>query len=438
MSPTVGIFPLLITYPVKQLYYYRFKQFEKWPQFKSSLLWGHLGHVGEAVKVGPPDRHIDFVFEEMRRKLGNPPAFIFDLRPANKLLCIVASHEIADLPKTPVEREFVPFLGHRPILTMQETEWKQLRQRFNPAFSKSHVMTLMPFIMGQVSMFIDTLDSEVRRRRDCSFQDTCGDLTLGVVGANNDDPTEMGEQKEIVQSFRDLHSSYAFDPNVPPIFTDPRARWHRNRMEKKLAKLVKDRTREVFARMKKDHEKHSTTQRKSILVLTLQTTDYFTPDIEEWVCDQFKLFMFAGFDTTSLLLAWLFYRLSLTAHALKAIRDDVMTSLARIPTCQLPKRRSSSPVETLGRMFYTSVVIKETLRLNPPAATSRTIPNGSNAFLRMPDVRDLFIDDLSVYNCHTILHRDDAIYGETKDDFIPERWLPSNGDTKLGSEEVWL
>ncbi|XHG07926.1 hypothetical protein AWENTII_011057 [Aspergillus wentii] len=96
MSPTVGIFPLLITYPVKQLYYYRFKQFEKWPQFKSSLLWGHLGHVGEAVKVGPPDRHIDFVFEEMRRKLGNPPALIFDLRPANKLLCIVASHEIAE------------------------------------------------------------------------------------------------------------------------------------------------------------------------------------------------------------------------------------------------------------------------------------------------------------------------------------------------------
>jgi cytochrome P450 len=33
------------------------------------------------------------------------------------------------------------------------------------------------------------------------------------------------------------------------------------------------------------------------------------------------------------------------------------------------------------------------------------------------------LDNLNIYNCITMIQRDPEVYGDTADDFIPERWL---------------
>ncbi|KAK2749486.1 cytochrome P450 52A11 [Colletotrichum kahawae] len=89
--------------------------------------------------------------------------------------------------------------------------------------------------------------------------------------------------------------------------------------------------------------------------------------------------------------------------------------------------------EVIGQLKYTSAVIKEVLRLHPPAATARYSPQGTGFHLVLPDGSRICADDLMLYNCNYLIHRDPQVYGETKDDFIPERWLDASATDPLTS-----
>lgn len=79
MSFTIALVSLLLAaYIVKRLCYHRFEQFAKWPQLKPSILWGHLGHIQEAVSSGPLDRHIGKSRSEGCRRLFAMSMFCFN------------------------------------------------------------------------------------------------------------------------------------------------------------------------------------------------------------------------------------------------------------------------------------------------------------------------------------------------------------------------
>ncbi|KGO38742.1 Cytochrome P450 [Penicillium expansum] len=44
-----------------------------------------------------------------------------------------------------------------------------------------------------------------------------------------------------------------------------------------------------------------------------------TPEVPTRTCDQLKLFLFAGHDTTSILLQWAFHELARTPHVLRRV-----------------------------------------------------------------------------------------------------------------------
>ncbi|KAG4220137.1 hypothetical protein PC116_g31384 [Phytophthora cactorum] len=74
-------------------------------------------------------------------------------------------------------------------------------------------------------------------------------------------------------------------------------------------------------------------------------------------------------------------------------------------------------------MKYIAAVIKETLRLHPPAATARTTKHGTGFTVRAPDGQQHCLDGMIIYNCETLIHRDPDIYGDTANSFVPERWI---------------
>jgi len=81
-------------------------------------------------------------------------------------------------------------------------------------------------------------------------------------------------------------------------------------------------------------------------------------------------------------------------------------------------------------MTYTSAVIKETMRLWPPAASGRmTMTPYQKPSERKPlTVRtsageEFSLQDVNIYHCNTLIHRDPEVYGDTANQFMPERWL---------------
>ena len=143
-------------------------------------------------------------------------------------------------------------------------------------------------------------------------------------------------------------------------------------------------------------------------------------------CDQIKTFLLAGHDTTSITLSWVFYWLSRTPCALAAVRrelDELFGPEAADPEAVRRQLLSPGSPDLVHRMTYITAVIKETLRLHPPAATARYVPPGTGFTVRTPAGEDRCLDGLIIYNCEGLIQRDPSVYGETANDFVPERWL---------------
>lgn len=83
--------------------------------------------------------------------------------------------------------------------------------------------------------------------------------------------------------------------------------------------------------------------------------------------------------------------------------------------------------ELLSKMTYTAAVIKETLRLWPPAGTARMTRPGAGIRVQT-SIGDYSLEGVSVYNCAILIQRDPEVYGDTANDFLPERWLDNSAN----------
>jgi cytochrome P450 len=136
------------------------------------------------------------------------------------------------------------------------------------------------------------------------------------------------------------------------------------------------------------------------------------------IADQIKTFLLAGHDTTSILLQRLFYALSIHPECLAKIRSEHDTIFGDADPKEIFLSR---PDETLKALVYTSACIKEALRLWPPAGSARMSHNKLK--IRTSDGEEVCLDDTVLYLCHHIIQRDPKVYGETANDFVPERWV---------------
>lgn len=79
-------------------------------------------------------------------------------------------------------------------------------------------------------------------------------------------------------------------------------------------------------------------------------------------------------------------------------------------------------------MPYASAVIKETLRLWPPAGTARLTKAGTGVAVKTLTGEEYPLEGVHVYNCAIMIQRDPAVYGDSADEFVPERWLDGSAD----------
>jgi cytochrome P450 len=133
---------------------------------------------------------------------------------------------------------------------------------------------------------------------------------------------------------------------------------------------------------------------------------------------QIRLFVFAGHDSTASSICYAFYLLSKHPDALARLRAEHDEVLGKDPAAA--SQKISQDPRILNQLVYTLAVIKESLRLFPPAGASRESSH------------DVSIKDDAGNACPTadtilwILHPEIHRWGKywvRGDEFLPERWM---------------
>ena len=154
-------------------------------------------------------------------------------------------------------------------------------------------------------------------------------------------------------------------------------------------------------------------------------------DFKGFAISQMKVFMLAGHDTTSSTLCYIYHTLSRSPLALQRVRvehDDIFGS----DLTQTKVAMTANPY-AFNQLPFTLAVIKETLRLFPPASASR---EGEPGFLLTSDGLQYPTEGSTVWCSHQALHRE-PLYWPQPDSFIPERWLVSDSDPLHPMKGAW-
>ncbi|TGJ78972.1 hypothetical protein E0Z10_g9790 [Xylaria hypoxylon] len=432
---------LTFIFVYRRLYYKRFAQYAKFPQLPSSLLFGHLKIYDEITKRGAVDRDNDDVFLEIYQSLGRPSLVLMDYRPICRPVVFIASHEMAEqiskatklfptsAPKFDLSH-LEPVIGPTSILSAYGEEWRLLRKSFNHGFSLQHLLTLIPTMANKTMVFVRQLDTLSKTGNKFSLVSLSMHLTFDIIGSVimdvdlNAQDVDPSQRSELVRLFTKLLDAYWDDQIHIPWWLKIRTVLRRRRLGRRVERILKSIIRRKYEEQQANlNNNHG--QQLSILCLSLQNTKILSPDILDLTCDQLKTFLLAGHDTPSATIAWIFYELSRNSRALTAVRselDDIFGPRTE-PEGIYAQLISPAGADLVGRMLYTMAVIKETLRLHTPASTARYSAAGTGLTIHTPTGDELCVDDMVVYNCSAIIHRDPAIYGDTADHFMPERWL---------------
>lgn len=148
--------------------------------------------------------------------------------------------------------------------------------------------------------------------------------------------------------------------------------------------------------------------------------------LKKMIARQIRIFLFAGNDSTSSILCYCFYLLSSHPECMARVRaehDAVFgTDLTTVPAAivQTP--------HLLNQIPYTHAVIKEVLRLFPPASSLRE--GAADVDIVDPHGRRYPTRGTFIWAIHQALHRNPA-YWKRPNDFLPDRWLTTNPDDDL-------
>ncbi|KAI0437132.1 cytochrome P450 [Xylaria telfairii] len=444
MSLVFGATALLLSYCYAKLRYKRFNQYAYFPQLPTTLVQGHLRTMNEFLRGGNPKGHPDLAFQAINEALGRPPLMFMDLRPFGPAMVIVRSHEIAEqisktykqfpysLPKKPEAYDHIIHLtGPTSIIASEGEEWKQLRKRFNAGFAPQHIITFLPHILEKSFTFLSNLDHFAITGQSFPLVEHAGNLTFDIITSVTMDvdfeAQKIGEPSEFISTYRELFETYATEKMELPWFFTPLTEWKRRRLAKRVRKTLAAIVKDAYA-----NRKHQGTKSRSILSLSLDdNASVISRRAVDEACDQLSTFLFAGHDTTSVLLGWMIYELSRAPNAMQALRNELDNLFGpdTNPSIVRDKLLSDNGHDLLSRMTYTGAAIKETLRLWPPGATARSA--GPGAGIRVQTSSGEYnLEGVMVYNCEIMIQRDPEVYGDTANDFVPERWLPNETGTE--------
>lgn len=118
------------------------------------------------------------------------PVFYVDMWPVATPLLVALTPSVANqftqetsLPKSPVVTNWIrPLADNQDLVSLEGQPWKKWRHVYNPGFGASHLITILPYIVGEVVTFRDILREKARTGDVFPIEEITVNLTMDVIG----------------------------------------------------------------------------------------------------------------------------------------------------------------------------------------------------------------------------------------------------------------
>lgn len=155
---------------------------------------------------------------------------------------------------------------------------------------------------------------------------------------------------------------------------------------------------------------------------------------KELVRPQLRMFLYAGHDTTSSTLLYSFLLLSRHPDALNKVRAEHEEVFGPDFSIQHLTESITKDPALLNQLPYTLAVIKEVLRIFPPAASMRE--GRSDLVLRGEDGVAYPTEDCQVWTLSLAMQHSPSVFRDPEK-FAPERWLVGPEDPLYPEKGAW-
>ena len=263
-----------------------------------------------------------------------------------------------------------------------------------PGFQPKHLLGLVKVILDKSKYFIDHLERLAASSEEFAVDELtinlsfdvigefstlrCGRTSIsgwrtnrmsGIVTFDMDLNAQIpGQQSSLLTTYRDLSHAY--------VKRDGSKHWIRRYFtenERQIRSLDNKLDAILKENIKKEHQKllrGDASASRSVAALSLDGIEKLTPEILQQTSDTCRGFLFAGHDTTSILMQWIFYELHRSPHALKALTEelDEIFGPDTNPSTVMEKLLAPGNGELMGRLkcaLLLSTLEKYTRRTNP-------------------------------------------------------------------------
>lgn len=322
--------------------------------------------------------------------------YISDPDMVRELVINHPQHLHKDFITTPIFKRIV----NNGIVTAEDEHWKRQRKIMQPAF---HAMRIQSYA-GVMALYTQEMVDSWQTGQEINLTKAMKQLTQRIIAKTmyNVDVQEQLDQIDhlMYTLFTEAESQLKSRIPVPAWVTTTPSRWRQARAAKKARALLQ----EII-----DERRASGDDKGDLLSMLLQVRyDDGTPMSDEQLLDECITMFVAGHETTASTMIWVWYLLTQHSDIATKIYAEVDSSLGKQPVT----------FDTLADMPYGEMVVKEALRIYPPAA----------GFVRTP-LQDIEVEGhlfrkgsliaLSIYAMHHLEH----LFPQPER-FWPERFGP--------------
>lgn len=302
------------------------------------------------------------------------------------------------------------------LLTSNGEKWKRDRQKIQPMFNKEKIAGYYFDVVNIVSEKYKQrwLKLTENGKAEINITEEMAKLTTEVIlrsifGNNISDETVASLHHSYIVLIEYLKSIRIFyNVDMRKLFCHPAY----FSFKKELSNIE-----EHIKVLSEEYRKSGQSDKYNMLSLLIDAQkadpENFT---EKDIRDHAVSMVFAGFETTAILMQWVWYVLDEQAGVCNKLRNDI----AKHIPCTLTNDSNAIKFDEIKNLEYMPLVLKETMRLYPPFWMT-----GREA------VEDDYFGDFKVKKGTTIAISQIAMqrnpkYWNNPNSFIPERFLPEN------------